>query len=154
MRKNFTVTQTQQVFQRKIRIDFKSMSFIYMWISLKKVTFCTCNHLYRKLWTINIYLFPHYLSNKYETTLANVEKISNLYKIFYAHFPRQIFNIHWYSLYTNYTIFFSYQKNFIHIKKKIGKHWIPLSHSKYRFEFSCEIRKIHGERKTHRMENK
>lgn len=43
--KNFTETQTQQVFQREIRIDFKSMSFMYMRESqpLKKVTFC--NHL-------------------------------------------------------------------------------------------------------------
>lgn len=66
--KNFTETQTQQVFQREIRIDFKSMSFIYMCESqpLKKVIFSLQSFI-GKLCTMkifNVYLFAHYLSNK------------------------------------------------------------------------------------------
>lgn len=93
--KNFTESQTQQVFQRENRFQF----YIYICESqpLKKVRFCTCNHLYGKLCTMkifNVYLLAdHYLSNKSETTLANVIKlIQNILRTFAMIF--NIFNIH------------------------------------------------------------
>lgn len=93
--KNFTESQTQQVFQRENRFQF----YIYICESqpLKKVTFCTCNHLDGKLCTMkifNVYLLAdYYLPNKSETTLANVIKlIQNILRTFAMVF--NIFNIH------------------------------------------------------------
>lgn len=87
----------------------------------------------------NVYLFAHYLSNKRETIFANVEKISNLYKIFYAHLPwLLIFLIFTDTSCIQITQYFLPVKILcISKKKKIGKHWILLLYSKYRFEFSC-----------------
>lgn len=64
--KNFTETQTQQVFQREIRIDFKSMSFIYMRESqpLKKGVLQSFIGKLCTMKIFNVYLFAHYLSNK------------------------------------------------------------------------------------------
>lgn len=141
--KNFTESQTQQVFQRENRFQF----YIYICESqpLKKVRFCTCNHLYGKLCTMkifNVYLLAdHYLPNKSETTLANVIKlIQNILRTFAI----------WFLIFLTFTdipyvqYFLSVVKKFYAYQKK-KKNWI--SHSKYRFE------KFAG-RKTHRMKNK
>lgn len=91
--KNFTESQTQQVFQRENRFQF----YIYICESqpLKKVTFCTCNHLYGKLCTMkifNVYLLAdYYLPNKGETTLV-IKLIQNILRTLSMIF--NIFNIH------------------------------------------------------------
>lgn len=90
-----------------------------------------------------------------QTTLANVEKISNLYKIFYAHLPwLLIFLIFTDTSCIQITQYFLPVKILCISKKK--KKWQTLDPAPI-FEISIRIFvrcKIRGERKTHRMGNK
>lgn len=149
MEKNFTETQTQQVFQREIRIDFKSMSFIYMCESqpLKKVIFSLQSFI-GKLCTMkifNVYLFAHYLSNKRHLRMLK------RYQTYIKYFNILIFTD---TSYVQITQYFLPVKILCISKKK--KKWQTLDPAPI-FEISIRIFvrcKIRGERKTHRMGNK
>lgn len=111
-----------------------------MWISTPQESHFLTAIIYRKIMYNENFqrLFIWALFIK-QTTLANVEKIPNLYKIFYAHLP-------WFLIFLIFTdtsciqitqYFLPVKILCISKKKKIGKHWILLLYSKYRFEFSC-----------------
>lgn len=146
MEKNFTETQTQQVFQREIRIDFKSMSFIYMRESqpLKKGVLQSFIGKLCTMKIFNVYLFAHYLSNKRHLRMLK------RYQTYIKYFNILIFT----DTSCIQIIQYFLPVKILCISKK--KNWQTLDPAPI-FEISIRIFvrcKIRGERKTHRMGNK